>query len=62
MVLVHLFGYFSRVDLCPSSLPLGVGDWLRHVIVAFPGLFYLKNRSALVPELLSNNLLFGGQL
>ena len=22
------------------SLPLGVGDWLRFVIMAFPGLFY----------------------
>ena len=25
---------------CPFSLPLGVGGWLRFVIVAFPELFY----------------------
>ena len=33
------FVYFARVNLCPFSLPLGVRDWLRLVIVALPGLF-----------------------
>ena len=32
--------YFARVDVRPFSLPLGVGGWLRHVIVALPGRFY----------------------
>ena len=41
MPLVHSFVYFARVGVCPSSLPLGVGDWLRLVIVAFPGPFLL---------------------
>ena len=31
---------FARVSFCPFSLPLGVGGWLRFVIVALPGLFY----------------------
>ena len=34
VLLMHLFVYFARVDFCPSSLPLGVGVWLRLVIVA----------------------------
>ena len=38
--LVHLFVCFVRVSFCPFSLPLGVGGWLRSVIVALPGLFY----------------------
>ena len=29
MLLMHLFVYFSRVNFCPFSLPLGVsGCWL----------------------------------
>ena len=40
VLLVHLFVYFEGLDVCPSSLPLGVGGWLRLVIVALPGLFY----------------------
>ena len=31
---------FARVGFCPFAL-LGVGDFLRLVIVALPGLFYL---------------------
>ena len=31
--------YFTRVNHCPFSLPLSVRDWLRLVIVEFPGLF-----------------------
>ena len=37
--LAHLFVYVAGVDLCPSSLPLGVGGWLQLVIVALPGCF-----------------------
>ena len=40
MLLVHLFVCFVRVGFCPFSLPIGVGGWLRFVIVALPGLFY----------------------
>ena len=44
VLLVHLFVYFARIDVCPTSLPLGVAGWLRLMIVAFPGLFhYLYN-------------------
>ena len=32
--------YGLRIDFCPSSLPLGVGGWLRLMIVALPELFY----------------------
>ena len=39
MLLVHLFVGFERVSFCHFSLPRGVGDWLRFVIVALPGLF-----------------------
>ena len=39
MFLVHLFVYFVHVNFCPFSLPIGVKDWLRLVIVALPGLF-----------------------
>ena len=28
------------LGFCPFSLPLGVGGWLRFVIVALPGFFY----------------------
>ena len=38
MLFVYLFVYFARVGFCPFSLPLGVRDWLRLVIVALPGL------------------------
>ena len=38
--LVHLFVCFVRVSFYHISLPLGVGGWLRFVIVALPGLFY----------------------
>ena len=41
MLLVHLFVCFARVGFCQFSLPFGVGGWLRFVIVALPGLFYL---------------------
>ena len=38
---IWLFVCFVRVGfLCPFSLPLGVGGWLRFVIVVLPGLFY----------------------
>ena len=40
VLLVHLFVCFVRVSFCHFSLPLGVGRWLRFVIVALPGLFY----------------------
>ena len=40
VLLVHLLVYLACVDRCPTSLPLGVGDWLQLVIVALPGLFY----------------------
>ena len=40
MLLVHLFVCFVHVCFCHFSLPLGVGGWLRFVIVAIPGLFY----------------------
>ena len=41
MRLVHLFDYFARVQFCPLFLPLGIRDWLRLVIVALLGTFYL---------------------
>ena len=34
------FVCFVRVSFCHFSLPLGVGGWLRFVIVALPDLFY----------------------
>ena len=34
------FVYFTPVNFCPISLPLGVSDWLRLLIVALPGRFY----------------------
>ena len=37
--LVHMFVYVAHVNFSPFSLPLR--DWLRLVIVALPGLFYL---------------------
>ena len=38
---VCAFVCFARVGSCLFSLPVGVRDWLRLVIVALPGLFYL---------------------
>ena len=37
---LHLLVYFARVNFCLSSLPLGVSDWLRFMIVALPRIFY----------------------
>ena len=42
MLLVHLFVCFVRASFCLFSLPLGVGGWLRFVIVVVPGLIYFK--------------------
>ena len=42
-VLLHVILLFiscARVNFCPFSLPLGVGNWLRFVIVARPGCFF----------------------
>ena len=36
----HLFVYCAHVNVCPFSLPLDVGDWLRQFIVALPERFY----------------------
>ena len=41
VLLVYLFVYFACVNFSHFSLPLGVREWLRLVIVAFTGLFYL---------------------
>ena len=41
VLLVHLFVCFARVCFCHFSLPLGVEGWLRFVIMAYPGPFYL---------------------
>ena len=40
VLLVHLFVCFVRVGFFRSSLPLGVGGWLRFVVVALPELLY----------------------
>ena len=41
MLLVHLFVvYFACVEFCPSSLPLGVGGWLRLVTLEFSYFFF----------------------
>ena len=41
---MHLFVHFPpRVSFCPFSLPLCVRGWLRHVIMAPPGLFYQRS-------------------
>ena len=31
---------FCTYSFCNFSLPLGVGGWMRFVIMALPGLFY----------------------
>ena len=36
---ICLFVCFVCVSFCHFSLPLGVGGWLRFVIMALPGLF-----------------------
>ena len=41
VLFVHLFVYSARANFCSFSLPLGVRDWLRFVIVALPALFLL---------------------
>ena len=38
--LVHLFVCFVRISVGPFSLPLGVGGWLRFVIVVLLLLLY----------------------
>ena len=43
MLLVHLFVCFVRVSFCHFSLPLGVGDRLRFVIVALFYKLFLKD-------------------
>ena len=40
VLLVRLFCLFVRVCFCHFSFPLGVGGWLRFVIVALPGLVF----------------------
>ena len=39
-LLVYIDTRLVFVNFCHLSLPLGVGGWLRFVIVALPGLFY----------------------
>ena len=41
MLVVHLFVCFALVSFCPLSLPLGVGGWLRFVIVAVGPFYFL---------------------
>ena len=40
MLLMHLLVCFACIDFVLSSLPLGVGGWLRLMIVAHSGPFY----------------------
>ena len=40
VLFVHVFVYFARVNFCTFSLPLGVRECLRVVIVAHPCIFY----------------------
>ena len=40
MLLVHLLRCFACINFCRFSLPLGVGGWLRVVMVAIPGHFF----------------------
>ena len=42
---MHLFVYFVRVNFCLFSLPLGVRDWLRFVIVTLPELLFVSSVS-----------------
>ena len=41
MLIVHLFVSYAHVSLCLFSFPPGVRGWLRFLLVALPGLFYL---------------------
>ena len=41
MLLVLLFVCFAYIKFCPFSLPFGARGWLRLVLVALPGLFFL---------------------
>ena len=41
MLIVHLFVSYAHVIFVTFSLPPGVGDWLRLLLMALPGLFYL---------------------
>ena len=60
MLLVHLLVCFVCVGFCHFSLPLGVGGWLRFVIVALPELFYYyffkiwSGRAIFFPKNISN--------
>ena len=45
------FVCFARVGLCLFPLPLGVRDWLRLVIVALSGVFFLPVNSCCSPFL-----------
>ena len=40
LLLVHVFDYFTRVNVCHFSLPLGVRGWMRLAIVALPERLY----------------------
>ena len=44
------FVCFACVDLCLFPLPLGVRNWLRLVIVALPGLFFLYLLLSILPD------------
>ena len=61
MCLVHLFVCFVRVIFCHFSLPHGVGRWLRFVIEALPGLFYLTFFFTLVCLKNKNRIRKGGK-
>ena len=41
MLLVLSFVYFTHVTFCPFSFALGGRGWLRLVLVALPGPFYM---------------------
>ena len=43
MLLVYLFAYFARVNVCSFSLPVGIRGWLRLVIVALHSLDFSTN-------------------
>ena len=37
VVLVHVFVYFARINVCHFSLPLGIRVWMRLVIMTLLG-------------------------
>ena len=41
MLIVHLYISYAHVNLCHGFSSPGVRDWLRFLLVALPGLFYL---------------------